>query len=323
MVKVKKHKIKKFVKPANKQNPKVSNLKQKPRSNIVVKQQKHVKTQSHQQVMGIPGILPTAAADPIGALRWVPKKQATDVLKGMFGMTGKHAGATDKRGATGFLKAKKKIEKHGGEYQFFLKPQTGVHAPKSPKRKVWDNKLKRSVTIDPLRVQSATGETVIVQQADKGAAKDWFSTLFITAKGPAEGGSGGMKDKVTKLIKDKKTGETKKVEGMYAFNFGYSGQNLPRQGIYTDLSGNLVSASRIEQGTVAGKWKPRAGETHSAKMLPEGAGIQTKYLKWGDQSASAPVIAKGKDGKLVQVRAEVPAAGPGNIDDSSLNRLIK
>ena len=198
-----------------------------------------------------------------------------------------------------------------------------MHVPKSPKRKVWDNKLKRSVTIDPLRVQSATGETVIVQQADRGAAKAWYETLFITAKGPAERGSGGMKDKVSKLLKDKKTGGMKRVEGAYAFNFGYSGKNLPREGIFTDLSGNLVSASRVETGAVAGKWKPKAGETYTAKMLPEGAGIQTKYIKWGDQSASAPVIAKGKDGKLVQVRPEQPKGKITMIkttDPSELNK---
>lgn len=311
---MKPRKIKKFVKTATKSKKITKHTVHKP----ITQQQPKVK---QQQVVGIPGILPTAAADPMGALKWIPKKQAISALKGMFGMTGKHTGVTDKRSAAAFLKQKKKIERSGGAYQFVLKPQHGVHKAKTPKRKVWSPTQKRSVVIDPLRVQSAQGESVIVQKADPGAAKEWFSSLFVHAKGPAESGSGIMKDLGTKKIKDMKGG-TQTIDNMYVFRFGYTGKNLPKGGVYTDLSGNLISAGRTQQGRQAGSWKPEVGKVYSPKTLPEGAGIQTKYVKWRDQSASAPVIAKDKDGKLVQVRPKSTFEYPTGAQNISPTTMV-
>jgi hypothetical protein len=217
--------------------------------------------------MGIPGLLPTASADPMGKLVWKGAGQTAYRLKSFFGTKGK---PLTPRQQAQYEKAQRKIKAKGGMFEFQLVPQSGMHKAFSPAKKIYSRKLKKTV--------DAEGK----EKGTRSVPREFIESQWAMVSGPAEKGT-GADPKLVELILGKKKG-TQKVF-------------LPKEGVYvnlTDLTGSLSTVGRAEQGYKTGRYRiPKTTNVFTPAGATK-AGMAVKYTDWLDQIAAAPVLRKSE-----------------------------
>lgn len=236
-----------------------------------------------QQVMGIPGLLPTASAMPAtGKLVWKGAEKTVYRLKSFFGTKGK---PLTPRQQAQYEKTQRKIKQKGGMFEFEMIAQTGTHKALGPKLEFWSKKQKK-----------------MVETESRGAPREYIESQWGVISGPAEAGT-GADPKLVKLVLGKKKGDGEVF--------------LPKEGVYTNLTdelGSLSTVGRAEQAYKTGRFKPKKDTPYYTPPGAFAAGMATKWTGWFDQPGKAAILKKsigkttaGKIQKRVVTTTEEPS----------------